>query len=227
MDDGDTMSHPILVPSCLQEIDDANAKVGAERNPQKTQVIYYVSDLEAAPLEWRIHEVQNMAKVSTVTAGSLTLGVSVGRRQHIADQLLTKADVIRAMHERVHHVSTCSESLGVSRTNHILQVHGCTILQEQRAAEIFDEVGQRSLARLFPGFTEDSMTQATLSADPSGIGYKRARDIAAPAAKPRIQAMVQDAVTAGLLPKQTLETRLAAVIETATSTYLGALDDEN
>ena len=112
-------------------------------------------------------------------------------------------------------------------------MHGHTILQEQRAAEIYDEVGQRSLERLFPGFTEDSMTQATLSAGQSGIGYKRARDIAAPAhlgaltaAKPRIQEMIQDAITAGLLPKQPPETRPAAVIETA-STYLGALDDED
>ena len=108
------------------------------------------------------------------------------------------------------------------------------ILQGQRAAEIDDDVGQRSLQRLFPGCTEDSMTQATLSADQSGIGYRRACDIAAPAhlgalvaAKPRIQAMIQDAVLAGLLPKHLLETRLAAVIETATSTILDALDDED
>ena len=47
------------------------------------------------------------------------------------------------------------------------------------------------------------------------------------AAKPRIQAMTQDAVTAGLLPKHPLETRLAAIIGTATSTCLGALDDED
>ena len=65
------------------------------------------------------------------------------------------------------------------------------------------------------------MTQATRSAGQSGIGYKRARDIAAPAhlgaliaAKPRIQAMIQDAVWVGLL--------CVAVIETATSTYLSA-----
>ena len=88
--------------------------------------------------------------------------------------------------------------------------------QRQRS-ESDDEVGQRSLERLFPGFTEDSMVQATLSAGQSGIGYTRARDIAAPAhlgaliaAKPRIQAMIQDAVTVGLLPRQPLETRLAA-----------------
>ena len=42
------------------------------------------------------------------------------------------------------------ESLGASRINHILQVQGHTILQEQRAAEICDEAGQQSLERL-PG----------------------------------------------------------------------------
>ena len=42
-------------------------------------------------------------------------------------------------------------------------VHDHAILQEKRAAEIFDEDGQRSLERLFPGFTEDSSEQATLS----------------------------------------------------------------
>ena len=47
------------------------------------------------------------------------------------------------------------------------------------------------------------------------------------AAKPRIRAMIQDGVTARLLPKNLLETRLAAVIETALSTYLDALDDED
>ena len=34
MDDGDILCHPIMVPSHLQEFDIANAKVGAERNPQ-------------------------------------------------------------------------------------------------------------------------------------------------------------------------------------------------
>ena len=73
------------------------------------------------------------------------------------------------------------ESLGVSRINHILRVHGRTILHERKAATIFDEVGQRSLERLFPGFAEDSSEHATLSASQSGIGYRRARDVARPA----------------------------------------------
>ena len=107
-------------------------------------------------------------------------------------------------------------------------MRGHAILQEQRAAEIFDEVGQASLERLFPGFAKDSLTQATLSAGQSGNRVQK--DTAAPAhlgalmaARPRIQAMIPDAVLAGFLPKHPLETRLAVVIETATSTYLSAL----
>ena len=185
MVDGDIRCFLILVPSCLHEFDDANARVGAERNPQKTDVMYYVDNLGEALLEWRIDDVQNMAKVSTVTAGSTTLAVAAGPRQFIADQLLAKADIIRTMHERVQlcqdpqtEFALLRESLGVNRINHILQVHGHTILQEQRAGEIHDEVGQRSLERLFS--TENSSVQATLSVGQSAIGYKRARDVAAP-----------------------------------------------
>ena len=103
------------------------------------------------------------------------------------DQLLAKASVIRAMHERVQLCQVpqtvfalLSESLGVSRVSHILRVHGHTILNEEEAAQIF-EGGRRSLERLFPGFTEDSSEQAALSASQSVIGYKRSADAARPA----------------------------------------------
>ena len=168
-----------------------------------------------------------MAKVSTVTAGSTTLGVAVGPRQFIADQLLAKADVIRAMHERVQLCQDQTEFAlqRVSRINHILLVHGHTILQEKRAAEIYDGVGQRSPE----SSSQDSRRTAWYrprSAQASPC--KRARGSGTPgaliAATPRIQAMIQDAVTAGVL---LLEARLDAVIATATSTYLEALDDED
>ena len=95
MDDGDIMCHPILVPSFLQEFDVANARVRAERNPQNTEVLNYANDLDAAQPEWRIRDVQNMAKVTTDIEGteptkngrSITLGVAAGPRQYIADQL--------------------------------------------------------------------------------------------------------------------------------------------
>ena len=187
-----------------------------------------------------MENLRSLAKTSAVTDGSITLGVVVGSRQFITDQLLSKADVIRAMHERVQLCqdpqteSALRESLGVSRINHIQRVHGHTILEEQSAAEVYDEIGQRSLQRLFQGLTEDSKTQAILSAGQSGIGFKRVRDIAAPAhlgaliaAKPRIQATIQDAVWAGLLPEQIREARLSDAIETATSAYLSALDMNN
>ena len=114
MDDGDILCHPILVQSNLHEFDNANGQIGAERNPQKTEAILYVEDLNAAPPEWKIEEV-------------------------VADQLLGKADVLRAMHERVRlcqdpqtELALCRESLGVNRVNHIVRVHGHTILYERR-----------------------------------------------------------------------------------------------
>ena len=76
------------------------------------------------------------------------------------------------------------------------------------------------------------MTQATLSVGQSEIGFKRARDTAAPAhlgalieAKPHIQGTIREAVWAGLLPEQILEARLSEVMA-ATSTYLSALDSD-
>ena len=153
---------PVLVPSCLHEFDDANTKVGAERNPQKTVVETYIEDLDAAPPQWKVDDVRKLATVSTVTAGGTTLGVAVGQTSsELCQDPQTEFALLR-------------ESLGVRRINHIMRVHGHTILQEQRAVEIFGEVGQRSLERLFPGFTEYSSEQATPSAGQSGRGYKSA-----------------------------------------------------
>ena len=44
-----------------RDFDVANARVGAERSPLKTEVIHCVNDLGVAPPEWRIADVQNMA----------------------------------------------------------------------------------------------------------------------------------------------------------------------
>ena len=110
----------------------------------------------------------------------VTLGLLWDTRRRITDQLLAKADVSRAMHESVQlcqdpqtELALLRESLGVRRTNHVLRVHGHTILHEGQAATNFDEVGQRSLERLFPEFIQDSSAQAAVSADQSGIGDKK------------------------------------------------------
>ena len=44
----------------LQDFD--NTRVGAERNPLKTEVIHYLNDLDAAPPKWRIGDVRSLAK---------------------------------------------------------------------------------------------------------------------------------------------------------------------
>ena len=55
-----------------------NVRVGVERNSQKTQVINHVNDLDSAPPEWKVPDVQNLAKDIDVTDGSIALGVAVG-----------------------------------------------------------------------------------------------------------------------------------------------------
>ena len=73
MDDGDIMCHPIPVLSFLHHFDVATARV-AEWNPLKTELIYNVNDMDAAPPEWRIGDVRSLAKTSAVIDGSTTLG---------------------------------------------------------------------------------------------------------------------------------------------------------
>ena len=51
LDDRDILCHPLLFLPFLQAFDAATGNMGAERNPQKTDVIYYVGDLDAALLE--------------------------------------------------------------------------------------------------------------------------------------------------------------------------------
>ena len=99
------------------------------------------------------------------------------------------------------------ESGGQSYQPHSASSWSKKSLEDQSAAAVHDEIGQWSLERLLPGFTEDSVTEATLSASQSRIGFKRAQDIAAPAhlgaliaGNPRIHGMIRDAVFAGLLP---------------------------
>ena len=79
VDDGDIMCHPTVVLLFLKDSDVSNASVGAERNPLNREVIYCVNDLGAAPPEWRIRDVQNVPKISAVTAGSVTLDIDMHR----------------------------------------------------------------------------------------------------------------------------------------------------
>ena len=96
------MCHPILVLRLFSKTSTLPMKESEQSGtPLKTEVIYHVDNLDVAPPEWRIGDVRSLAKTSFVTAGSNTLGVAVGSRQFITDQLLSKADVIRAIHERV------------------------------------------------------------------------------------------------------------------------------
>ena len=93
--------------------------------------------------------------------------VATSQTSCIADQLLAKVDVIRAMRERV---QVCQdpqtefvflrEGPGVSRINHIFRVHGQTILKKKRPP--------KTLMRLDTGHSEGSFqdSQSTVRSKP-------------------------------------------------------------
>ena len=118
--------------------------------------------------------------------GNAILRMAVGPRQCAGDQLPANTDATQATHDRVQlcqnpqtEFTLIRESLGVGRVNHIFRVQGhIFFLEEEEAARTFEEVGLGSLERLFPGFTEDSQGQATVSALQSGIGRTRSMGVA-------------------------------------------------
>ena len=78
LDDGDILCHPVLASPYLQAFDMANVRTDAERNQQKADVVYYVSDLDTAPPDWKIKEFRPLTSVYTAVHGNVTLGVAVG-----------------------------------------------------------------------------------------------------------------------------------------------------
>ena len=92
----------MLVTSCalatpyLAAFDAANAKIGVKRSRQKKQKAPISSQMmDNADPQWRVDDV-----CTTAVHGNTTLGVAVGQRRCVADQIQVQADVTRAI-ERV------------------------------------------------------------------------------------------------------------------------------
>ena len=83
------------------------------------------------------------------------------------------------MHERVQvcanpqtELVLAGDSLGVSRVNHILRVHGARLAENGEALNAFDTLGKDALDRLLPGLTVESHVQASLGARNGGLGWR-------------------------------------------------------
>ena len=204
-------------------------------------MLYYSSAeaLAQHSADWHLDQVRAKAAVSLATEGTLTLGVATGPAEFVTAQLQRKTQVAKAMHERVklcHDPQTefvlARDSLGVGRVNHILRVHGHSLLEQSDAAARFDAVGRATLERLFHGVTDEGHIQASLSDAEGGLRWRQAQDVARPAhlgslvaVGPRVRTMIQTCVVAGLLPAASLERRLSAVVDAAETAYLASLDE--
>ena len=91
-----------------------------------------------------------IAKATTFALWRLsphTVGLAVGPRRCVTDPLLAKADVIQAMRERV---QLCQDPQ-TDFASSVRAYASAASLHGEEAANIFDEVGQRSLERVFQG----------------------------------------------------------------------------
>jgi broad specificity phosphatase PhoE len=241
LDDGDILCDPRLVHPYLTSFDTVNPRVGAVRNRAKTEVIYYAdtATLEANAAEWRVAEVEELATVSTAEVAVPTLGVATGSLAAVEQQLQQKIKVVKAMQERTvvcqdaqtEHVIN-RQCLGVGKANHIMRVHGDELVRHGEALNAFDDAGQESMDRLFPGLTAEGREQASLAAAVGGLGWRRAKDTARPAnlgalvsAGPKVRAMAAAAVHAGLIGAGQVETILEERTLRVETAYLGGLDE--
>ena len=127
---------------------------------QKTEVIYYVLDQDAAPSDWKM----KFAHWLLSKQQSMEMSQSESQRAPVAvSQTSSCKKQTSCMHAPCHHPQTEFALLrgtpGVSRINHILRVHGHTM-------------GKGHATDSFPMFTEDNTEQAALSAGQSGSSYK-------------------------------------------------------
>ena len=83
---GTWMRHPvspIAGIAYLRAFDAANVKTGAERDTQKTEVIYHVLHLDAAPPDWKINEVRGSFMNNTVFSQAQNTNVLVTRAKRL------------------------------------------------------------------------------------------------------------------------------------------------
>ena len=230
MDDGDTCVSPNPGVAFSAGFQVANASVGAEQNPLKTEVIHHVNDLDAAAPEWRIgdvrknepnlhsyrwkHHPRSRCRISAVRHGPAP---EQGRR-HPSDArarpaLPGSADGVRPP-SRGSGSQPCQPHPAGSRPHNLAGTKGCSGLRRDRAA-----VSRTALPGSHRGQHDTSNPQCR--PDRNWVQKSaRHRSSRTPGSSHRSQTahpgMIRDAVWAGLLPEQILEAR--EVIETATST---------
>ena len=196
--------------SYLQAFDAADVKFGSKRIRQKTEVIFYISDLDNTLLTGKSAK---SAPWPPSTRRCVATSYSGSRWDHRAESKTSSwqqwmsfepcANVFSCVKIRRQNLPFL-ESLGGSRINHIFRERGHAVFQWKRRSKLLIKLDKWSLERLYPGLTEDCAQQAALSTCQPRIGCKESV-VARPThlgalieARPRIHDTVRDATIAGL-----------------------------
>ena len=165
MDDGDTMCHPILVLPFLQEFDVANARVGAQRNlPENRSDLLRERPGSSAEDPRRAEHGQNLHSYrwkhhprSRYRISAVHRGPAPGQGRRRPSDARTRPTLPGPAD------GVCPPPREFGSQPH--QPHPAGSRPHNpagtEASKVYDEMGQRSLERLFSGLTEDSTTQAS------------------------------------------------------------------
>ncbi len=187
--DGTAIVHPrlgvaYLKPSTVKPSTGSWKRLGASATEQKTTAILHASAEQVCTHDdkWQLEELRGLCAVHT-PEDALPSGPQAQTRlfEH-------KAAVVAAMRKRVQEINDSAVEqvlskvcLGVSKTTHILRIHGHNLAEQRAAVQNFDSEQDSMLRHLFPGQDEEATRQASLGVGVGGLGHRRAEDAVLPA----------------------------------------------
>jgi hypothetical protein len=231
---------PCLGVSFLMAYDRHTANQGGKRNMKKTRSILYATqaDVEAHQADWHVAELRRLCTLTDAAGDNVCLGTSLGGAASRVNHFKRRVEVAGAMHDRLRHMHhTASEHVlakscvGVTKVAHLLRSSGEELRNEQNALRAFDAIQDGTLTRLFPGLNDDGLRQASLGAKAGGLGFRRAYDVALPAAiasklmaGPKVRQLGEDLARAGLMGPEQLITKFEDDMRSTIEAFKAELD---
>lgn len=228
LDDGTIALLPELAVPYLLAYDRITHQQGGKRNFAKTITTIYASndDIAANSHLWRMDRLRELCTVNLPNNDNKTLGVGLGGPERRVADFGAKVLVAQKMHDRLRRMGSSGPELalaqaclGVAKVTHYLRACGDELHEDGDALRAFDKMQDGTLDRLVPGCDAESKVQASLSLRVGGLGMRRTKDVALPAAIasraiawPKIKQLDDAFAKAGLLkPGQLLHEHESAL----------------
>ena len=190
LNNGNTITHPCRARTYLHAFARESAKVGVERNKEKTRVLLYCAGGRRTltpdeEVEWNLNAFRQEAEVLVSPDHSIVLGAVKGQGQQVIDQVFAKINIVE---HKLNQIRLCCDTQiefllqrayrGLSKITHLLRINGMTIDGDVAVAAAFDRIQQQSLREMIPGLTRFGVEQSHLPIALGGMGLISAQIVA-------------------------------------------------